>query len=267
MSDNLFKRPTSPEQAEDSHDSTNGPGSTIDFEAGIDSLQVELSVEDGSNARPAQGASEFFRFLEGPSSHDNPLKMASPGPTLLRSPMISALKPVTNSPHGPRPMQGLLHLRNGPKEIQTQLSPAPRRRQDPPPLPPIPPDFHFRSPGPGLPGLEHRSPTNDARHNQGNANTRVVSDTAISVASSVYPEVEATVDADPYTPIPKRIGLQKRGRNDSLADDSSPTWAPFRGRVRKYPEYAQSYCNKENAPSDLPSPKRRRQSPPENKGS
>ncbi|KIJ55548.1 hypothetical protein M422DRAFT_41495 [Sphaerobolus stellatus SS14] len=301
MPNGLFARKSSPEQ-EDSDVSPDTSLST-DVDDGIDSLQVEFgTAEDGSiiirATSPQRPASELFKFLTEPAKKEEqaepkvseqsipttekegqeeqkeseqPIPTATP-PRLHPS----SLKPISQVPKGPRSMVSpgrSMYIRHGPREMQAQLSPAPRRKQDPQPLPAIPSDFRFRAPQSKPAPLEHRGPSSGFSTGEGSMVPRTVSDRTVSVASSVHPEIEShepmpmpmDVDMhldtiDPYTPVPKRIGFRKRGRQYE-DEENLPPAAPLRGRVRQYPEYGQPTRNKEAAESDMPSPKRKRPSP------
>lgn len=283
MPTGLFAAKSSPERhASDNSDSEGEPGEYPDASfltevdnGEFDSMLVEVgTLEEGLTlSQPANNslpAAEFFKFL----SESAAVKESSPAPPPKESlppttppcPPSSNLKPIPNTPRGPRTMgspSASIQIRHGPRELQAQVSPAPRRRQNPPPLPPIPSDFQFKSPRGKATPLEHRSPTNGLTRNSSNR--------TVSVASSVHPEIETAMDLDPYTPVPIRIVSRKRARPEIDDEENLPPnlvpAAPLRGRVRKYPEYAQENRNKQSVgavagPSELPpSPKRKRQSP------
>ena len=278
MPKGLFVRRSSPEQ----EDSDVSPDTTLstDIDGGVDSLEVELgTAEDGSlilrATSPQRPASELFKFLMEPINKEQVEKPHQaphhPVPAITPPrPSPSNLKPVSQIPKGPRSPGPSMNIRHGPREQQAQLSPAPRRRQNPPPLPLIPSDFRFRSPQLKPVPLEHRAPSNGFCTGE-DVVPRTASDRTVSVASSVHPEIEThepesipmDLDpTDPYTPVPKRIiGFRKRTRQDE-DEENLPPAAPFRGRVRKYPEYAQSNRTKDVKESDIPSPKRQRPSSP-----
>ncbi|KAF8523604.1 hypothetical protein JB92DRAFT_1543121 [Gautieria morchelliformis] len=141
----------------------------------------------------------------------------------------------------------MLHVRDGPKESLTQISPAPRRRLKTTRTPSVPTQPQLKAtsrvPRPKPPPLGQRTPFDELRNADGSDThvaPRSVSSRSVSVASSVYPHIERQelgVDADPYTPLPTRRTVEgKSGRHSVIGENNPPNAParPTRGQARKH---------------------------------
>lgn len=131
-----------------------------------------------------------------------------------------------------------ISIREGPKESLAQLSPAPRRRQCPLPLPPIPPEFQLKPLQSKPPPLGHHAPTSERLDAEHIGVPRNVSIRTVSVASSVHPQIEMSLDTktdvDPYTPTPRRsTGEGKRYDVRKNIPPNAPA-RPVRGQARNF---------------------------------
>jgi hypothetical protein len=242
---------------------------------------------------PTRRASQFFKFLSE-VEHDCPVPdlPRAPGtdsrePSAPSPPSPSTSKPVPPSPRGPRSLHprpsltsstapptadhqpnlrtntATLIVRDGPKQSQTHVSPAPRRH--PPPLPPVPAQYQSQTTKPlrAKPAvLGHRVPFDELRNADADApSARKVSVTAtarsVSVASSVYPQIETqdpALDPDPYTPLPPRRPRERHAAGENVPPNAPAR--PVRGQTRKpVRDGTRSRRRKENNAAQLvPSP-------------
>ena len=257
-------------------------------DAGIDSMQAERgTVEDSSLilhpavmtlTSPTRRASQFFKFLSergcdrpvsdfprAAESDANETHVAAP-PSPSPSPSKFDLPDLRASRHPVLPSSTLdaaggLAVRDGPKQNHALVSPAPRHRTFPPPLPPVPAQNRPKMTKPlGVkqPGLGHRPPF-DELHNAGDSapGMRNISGAStarsVSVASSVYPQIETqalVLVSDPYTPVPLR-GERVRHATEQNVPPDAPA-RPVRGQGRK--QVARRTRSKENNAAQVPSP-------------
>lgn len=235
----------------------------------VDSLEVELgTAENGPvvirTPKSVLKEEALLQFLLQDDKHDNVDEETAPPPVVPQK-LSTALQTVPQPPRGPRAMRESepkprpkFTVRDGPQVKQTQLSPPPRKQQ-PAPLPLIPPDFQFKSVRlPKANPLGYRAPFGGLGNNDGLSASIIPSgatNRSVSVASSVYPQIETMppplplstlpplpseddLDPDPYTPIPRRSMEERRGHLDVFASDQNiPPGAPLRptkSQVRKF---------------------------------
>lgn len=258
----LFKSSISPERLCFSQLDTTS--SSRDIDVGIDSMQVERgTAEDSSMAvyspvagltSPTRRASQFFRFLaEGADptpDHDSNSVSSTAQPSSLHD--SHSITTTTSTAVDDKTNLGttkipVLFVRDGPRESFAQVSPAPRRRIQTTHAPTVPPTrtpqltakAARQKPSP----LGHRTPLDERRNDGSDPKTtqpRNVSSRTVSVASSVYPNIERQAtgtDGDPYTPVPSRRATDGKRAHHGMVGENAPPCAParpVRGQARKY---------------------------------
>lgn len=223
----------------------------------VDSLEVELgTAEDGSMvlhpSKLVPNRESLLQFFLDEDKHEE-IKAESFSLQPVSLKLSTALQAVPQAPRGPRAMGESepvpiprLTMRNGPQLKHAQLSPPPKKHQ-PPPLPLIPPDFQFRSSHPlKVNPLGYRAPFGGLPNNGSSLGIipSGTTDRAVSVASSVYPQIETMppplpplpplpsqteTDCDPYTPIPRRpVDGNRKSKHVFIPDENVPPGAPLR---------------------------------------